>query len=67
MIANMSVHFHFVDCRAGIFHSQRQISVSSKICDSQAGETAQCLRALALLPEDPSSVPSTHIVANNCP
>jgi hypothetical protein len=28
-----------------------------------AGKMAQCLRALAVLSEDPSSVPSTHAVA----
>ena len=30
-----------------------------------AGEKAQWLRALAALSEDPGSVPSTHMVANN--
>ena len=27
---------------------------------------AQCLRALAALPEDPGSIPSTHMAAYNC-
>ena len=33
---------------------------------SWAGETAQWLRALGALPEDPSSIPSTHMVPHNC-
>ena len=33
---------------------------------SGAGEVAQQLRALASLPEDPGSVPSTHMAAHNC-
>jgi hypothetical protein len=31
-----------------------------------AGEMAQRLKALAALPEDPGSIPSTHMVAHNC-
>jgi len=30
-----------------------------------AGEMAQWIRALAVLPEDPSSIPSNHMVAHN--
>jgi hypothetical protein len=30
-----------------------------------AGEMAQWLRALTALPEDPSSIPSNHMVAHN--
>lgn len=30
----------------------------------EAGEMAQWLRVLAILPEDPGSVPSTHVVAH---
>ena len=31
-----------------------------------AGEMAQRLRALTALPEDPGSIPSTHMAAHNC-
>jgi hypothetical protein len=30
------------------------------------GETGQRLRAMAVLPEDPGSVTSTHVEAHNC-
>ena len=33
---------------------------------SLAGEMTQWLRALAALPEDPSSIPSTHMAARAC-
>jgi hypothetical protein len=32
----------------------------------EAGEMAQWLRALAALPEDPGSIPSTHMTAHTC-
>lgn len=31
-----------------------------------AGEMAQWLTALAILPEDPHSIPRTHMAAHNC-
>ena len=31
-----------------------------------AGEMAQRLRALAVLPKDPGSIPSTHMAAHSC-
>ena len=36
-----------------------------KKMELEAGEMAQWLRVLAILPEDPGSVPSTHVVAHN--
>jgi hypothetical protein len=32
----------------------------------EAGEMAQRLRALVVLPEDPGSIPSTHMAAHSC-
>ena len=37
-----------------------------KHCIYRAGEMAQWLRTLAVLPEDLGSIPSTHMTANNC-
>ena len=31
-----------------------------------SGEMAQWLRALVVLPEDPGSIPSTHMLIHNC-
>ena len=36
-----------------------------KIYSSEVGEMAQQLRALTILPEDPGSIPSTHMAAYN--
>ena len=30
------------------------------------GDMAQCLTAMVVLPEDPGSIPSSHMAANNC-
>jgi hypothetical protein len=40
--------------------------IKKKKRNLRAGEIAQKLRALTALPEDPGSVPSTHIAAHNC-
>ena len=40
--------------------------IPSPIEKKKAGEMAQWLRALTVLPEDPSSIPSTHMAAYNC-
>jgi hypothetical protein len=37
-----------------------------KIKIAGAGEMAQWLRALSILPKDPGSIPSTHMAAHNC-
>ena len=43
---------------------KRQESITKK--EAVAGEMAQWIRALAALPEDPGSIPSTHMAAHNC-
>jgi hypothetical protein len=42
------------------------LSVSLETGSLSAGEKAQQLRALAAFPEDPGSIPSTHMTAHNC-
>ena len=34
--------------------------------ETGAGEMAPCFRAPVALPEDPGSIPITHIAAHNC-
>lgn len=40
--------------------------ISLKFLNQRAGEMAQQLRALAVLPEDSGSIPSTHMAAHAC-
>lgn len=42
------------------------LQVSFKILPVMVGETAQRSRTLAVLPEEPASFPSTHMIVHNC-
>jgi hypothetical protein len=46
--------------------SLRYLVKSCLLKREEEGETAQWLRALAALPEDLGSIPSTHTAAHNC-
>ena len=56
----------------GFFSTTHGLSMSTSHCVEKfqlklvygAGEMAQCLRALTVLPEDLSSIPSNHMVAH---
>jgi hypothetical protein len=41
-------------------------ALKKKTIKQGAGEMSQWLRVLAALPEDPGSIPSTHMIAHNC-
>jgi hypothetical protein len=45
-------------------HSEKKIVLKNKI-KIGAGDMAQQLRALPALPENPGSIPSTHMAAHN--
>ena len=43
-----------------------EFKINIKICMGWAGKMAQWLRALAALPEDAGSIPSTQVAPYNC-
>ena len=55
------VHVRRLRIREGVELSQDHTKAKDL-----SGEIAQRLRILAALPEDPSSIPSTHMAAHNC-
>jgi hypothetical protein len=44
---------------------QQTLRIPNEPFRTQSGEMAQWLRVLATLSEDPGSIPSTHMAANN--
>ena len=52
-----------LSCRKSRGMDGTRVLFSTLKMPKQAGEMAQWLRALAALPEDPGSVPSTHMTA----
>jgi hypothetical protein len=49
-----------------VVHLYKIIRIIYRKVAARAREIAQQLRALAALPEDLGSIPSTHMAANNC-
>ena len=56
----------FLDFVEMWIHRFSLVKASLEMTASSAGEMAQQLRALAVLPEDLGSIPSNHIAAQNC-
>ena len=58
-----SLNVNNISCSLSLLVTEHRLIIKE---NGGAGEMAQWLRALDALPEDPGSIPSTHMAVHNC-